>query len=130
MKRDAHTLAGAAEGGIPALFYRMAESVAEAPGCTLGIVVSDEAGDYRSEMEYLAAELQKMGRPVHAVHPRDVLFREEGLFLQDGEREVPLDVVYRFFELFDLKNIPKSELFLYSHKKGRVKTSPPFKSLS
>ncbi len=125
---DGHALAGEAEGGIPALFYRMIESAAGSPGCTLGIVVSDEAQDYRGEMEYLAGELRKMGHPVYAVHPREVLFREEGLCVRDGERDVPLDVVYRFYELFDLKNIPKSELFLYSHKKGRVQTSPPFKT--
>ena len=40
---------------------------------------------------------------------------------------VRVDVLYRFFELFDLKNIPKSELHLYAAKKGRVVTTPPYK---
>jgi hypothetical protein len=37
-------------------------------------------------------------------------------------------VLYRFFELFDLKNIPKSELLLYAAKKGLVAMTPPPKS--
>ncbi len=125
---DAFRLVGAEAGGIAELFYRMMETVAETPGCTLAIVVSDEASDYRGEMEYLAGEFRKTGRPVYAVHPRDVIFKEEGLFVRDGERDVALDAVYRFYELFDLKNIPKSELLLYSHKKNRVRTSPPYKA--
>ena len=44
----------------------------------------------------------------------------------DG-RDRPVAVVYRFFELFDLKNVPKSELIMYSAKKERVTVTPPFK---
>ena len=37
------------------------------------------------------------------------------------------DSLYRFFELFDLKNIPKSELMMYAAKKGLVTVTPPYK---
>lgn len=36
-------------------------------------------------------------------------------------------VVYRFFELFDLPNVPKSDLILYSAKSGKVEITPPCK---
>jgi hypothetical protein len=36
--------------------------------------------------------------------------------------------LYRFFELFDLKNIPKSELVLYAAKKETVRMTPPAKA--
>jgi hypothetical protein len=36
-------------------------------------------------------------------------------------------LVYRFFELFDLPNIPKAELVQYAVKKGRVAVTPPYK---
>lgn len=120
-------IVGAKAGGIPELFYRMLESAAGVEGCTAAIVVSDEAADYLNEMQYLGRVLREAGRPVHVVHPRDVLFKEEGLFVQDGDQEVALDVLYRFFELFDLKNIPKAELVAYAVKKGRVKATPPYK---
>ena len=38
-----------------------------------------------------------------------------------------IDVVYRFFELFDLKNIPKAELLQYAAKKAQVVVTPPYK---
>jgi hypothetical protein len=36
-------------------------------------------------------------------------------------------LLYRFFELFDLKNIPKAELVMYAAKKGQVTVTPPYK---
>ena len=44
------------------------------------------------------------------------------------QRHQRIDVIYRFFELFDLKNIPKMELLLYAAKKNSVKVTPPLKS--
>lgn len=127
-RREGTEMVGVGEGGIPELFYKMAESTAGLEGCVLGIVISDEAKDYKQEMRFLASLLRKKGFPVYAVHPREVRFKEEGLFIEEGNREIQLDVIYRFFELFDLKNIPKSDLFMYSNKKGRVKTTPPYKT--
>ncbi len=126
-QKDENKIIGHENGGIPELFYKMATGMTDAPEGVVGIIVSDEAKDYLSEMVYLADLLQQKGFPVYTVHPRDVIFKEDGLFVLDGDREVRLDVVYRFYELFDLKNIPKSELFFYSNKKGRVQTTPPYK---
>lgn len=125
--KGGEALIGAEDGGIPDAFYRMAESVAGHPGCTVGIVVSQEANDYRGEMIDLANHLKNRSLPVFTVHPEEVIFREDGLFLEPGDGEVRIDVLYRFFELFDLKNIPKVELLMYSNKKGRVKSTPPYK---
>ncbi len=90
----------------------------------LAIVVSEESKDYRPEMRWLAARLREAGLPAEAVAPEDVLFTEEGLFLHAAEAVTTL---YRFFELFDLKNIPKAELLLYAARKGRVAMTPPAK---
>jgi hypothetical protein len=40
---------------------------------------------------------------------------------------VPIGLIYRFFELFDLPNIPKSELIQYAAKKEWVAVTPPYK---
>ena len=111
--------------GIPHLFYNMVESISNETSPNAMIVVSDEAKDYLAEMQYLATILNKKG--VYVVHPKEIVFKEEGLFIKYEEKWVRVDVLYRFFELFDLKNIPKSELFLYSTKKGQVITTPPYK---
>jgi hypothetical protein len=126
-RKDGRSIVGEENGGIAELFYQMVEDVSGVPNGTLGIVVSDEAKDYRSEMNCLADRLREKGFPVYTVHPTEVIFKEDGLFVLDAGKEIRLDVAYRFYELFDLKNIPKSELFLYSNKKGRVKITPPVK---
>ena len=36
--------------------------------------------------------------------------------------------MYRFFELFDLRNVPKVELLQYMAKKNKVVVTPPFKA--
>lgn len=96
---------------------------AEGPG-SLAIVVSEEAKDYRPEMAWLAARLRESGLPSNAVTPQDLTFTEEGLFLPNNS---PVSALYRFYELFDLKNIPKAELILYAVKKSRVAMTPPAK---
>jgi hypothetical protein len=118
---------GMTDGGIPEAFYKMAESVSGEKSCVVAIIVSEEANDYWGEMSSLAHHLNDKGFPVFALRPQEVIFREEGLFFKRDSDEVKIDVLYRFFELFDLKNIPKAELIMYSYKKGRVKITPPFK---
>ena len=92
-----------------------------------GIVVSDESEDYRPEMAYLAGELREAGMRAREIHPRDVEFTEEGLFADFDGARLRLDAVYRFFELFDLLNIPKSELICYAARKKLVTITPPYK---
>lgn len=123
-------MVGKANGGILELFYRMVESAAGSRECVLAIVVSDESEDYLAEMRYLGSALRAKGLPVFVARPREIFFREDGLYLreEEGGQEIKIDAIYRFFELYDLKNIPKAELFLYSNKKGRVKTTPPYKA--
>jgi len=120
-------IVGMSEGGIPEAFYKMAESVSGEKSCVVAIIVSDEANDYWGEMSSLSQHLNDKGFPVFALKPQELIFREEGLFFKKNNNEVKVDVLYRFFELFDLKNIPKAELIMYSCKKGRVKITPPFK---
>ena len=86
----------------------------------LAIVVSDEADAYRTEMQWVATQLSQEGWEAYCVHPRDIRFTEDGLFVSQKGKDHPISLIYRFFELFDLKNIPKGELILYSAKKGRV----------
>lgn len=95
-------------------------------GC-LAIVVSDEAKEYRPEMEWLAQRLRDIGCQAFCVEPRAIHFSEEGLFLQESGGPRRIGLLYRFFELFDLKNIPKAELVMYAAKKGQVAVTPPYK---
>src|SRR5881296_3040850 len=112
--------------GMVAGFARMIRSLPHdgSKPLHLAIVVSEESKDYRPEMLWLAVRLREDGLPAQTVSPDDVIFTEEGLFLAGS---APITALYRFFELFDLKNIPKSELIMYAAKKGRVALTPPMK---
>src|SRR6266705_194580 len=80
------------------------------------IVVSQEAATYRPEMEWIAARLKDRH---HALNWRVVA--AENYEPQDGR------AVYRFFELFDLPNIPKIDNLLRANAEGRVTITPPIK---
>lgn len=117
-------------GGADGMLGRFADMLRQGIGVRTGIVaivVSEEAKDYRPEMEWTADRLREGGLDVACIHPRDLRFAEEGFRAQVGTEERPVAVVYRFFELFDLKNIPKVELLMYGAKKDLVEVTPPFK---
>lgn len=97
-------------------------------GARVAIVVSDESADYRPEMQYMARMLSARGTPTVAVTPTEMVFTEQGLAVAQPDGPARIDVLYRFFELFDLKNVPKSELFLYAAKKETVRMTPPAKA--
>jgi len=111
--------------GMAQGFAAMLKDQAKPVDTTVAIVVSDESEAYRDEMTYLAMRLKGMGLDAHVLHPQEIQFAESGLsFTRHGE-PVAIDVLYRFFELFDLPNIPKAELMLYGAKKGLVALTPP-----
>jgi hypothetical protein len=80
------------------------------------IVISQEASTYRPEMEWIAARLKDRH---HDLNWRVVA--AENYEPHDGR------AVYRFFELFDLPNIPKIDNLLRANAEGRVTITPPIK---
>jgi len=118
-------LVGGPDGMIEGFAAMLRAQLAQSHGLVV-IVVSDEAKDYRPEMTWMARELTARGLETHCIDPRQVRFTEEGLRLVEaGDRLIGL--IYRFYELFDLPNIPKSELIQYAAKKGLVSVTPPYK---
>jgi hypothetical protein len=124
------------ETGMSNAFLEMLKAlVPEKQQPVIAIVLSDEAADYRLEMQWLVDTIRdgSDGREpypdLYLVHPKELdLMRDRLVFtdLQTGE-EHAIDLIYRFFELFDLPNIPKIELIQYAVKKGLVRCTPPFK---
>jgi len=74
------------------------------------VAVSDEAATYRPEMEWLS---QQIGFRV--VRPEELSRIEKAT------------VVYRFFELFDLPNVPSVNALMQAAAQGEVHVTPPFK---
>ena len=86
------------------------------------ILVSEESATYRPEMEWLVAQLNQHGTS-NIEHPASNwrVVAAENYEPQSGHD------VYRFFELFDLPNIPKIEALLRSAAEGKVRVTPPIK---
>ena len=109
-------------------FY--AALAALAPGLdrpTVAIVVSAEAATYRPEMDWLAAQLQQQGRRVYCLGPEQVFPLGGAVFFDlDGTPE-KIDVVYRFFELFDLANVACTAHLLEAWANQEVAIAPPLR---
>ena len=63
-------------------------------------------------MEWLAMQLQREGRRVFVFSPDEVMPLGNSLCVDIEGNPQKIDVIYRFFELFDLPNIPVSKYFL------------------
>ncbi len=74
------------------------------------IVVSEEAATYRPEMEWLASQMRSSEIGVRSSEFSD---------FKDG------DAVYRFFELFDLANVPSSKRIFELAAEKRIRLTPP-----
>jgi len=87
------------------------------------IVISQESATYRPEMEWLATRLSQ-NQTSKIEHPISNPWRvvaAENYEPQDGR------AVYRFFELFDLPNIPEIDNTLRANAEGRITITPPIK---
>ena len=77
------------------------------------IVVSEEAATYRPEMEWIARQLnEQKSRTFNIQHST---FND----FADG------DAVYRFFELFDLANVPNSKRIFELATEKKIRLTPP-----
>jgi hypothetical protein len=104
------------------------------------IVISQEAATYRPEMEWIAARLNQKsassGNPIVAAgvdrgpdgnaSPADPGYRWRVVAAENYEPQEGR-AVYRFFELFDLPNIPGIENTLRASAQGRITITPPIK---
>ena len=96
------------------------------------IVVSDEAASYRPEMEYLSRELQCNANAMQMQEaPLQMQCNKYQSFLVvDGHftgfhKE---DAVYRFFELFDVDQVPNSRQIFDLARHGHLTLTPPPKT--
>lgn len=120
------SLVGGPEGMVKGFAAMLSAQLAQRTGC-IAILLSEEAKDYRPEMTWIATKLRDLGLDAYCVEPRHIRFTEEGLRLISEDMDQPIALIYRFYELFDLLNIPKAELVQYAAKKDRVAVTPPYK---
>ena len=81
------------------------------------IVVSEEAATYRPEMKWLAQQLNGRSGAIFNLHPSTFSDFSPG------------SAVYRFFELFDLANVPNARRIFELAVTGQIRLTPPPKPL-
>ncbi len=100
------------------------------------ILVSDEAATYRPEMQWIADEIMRGdwrdGHPAPSAEPLDwkVSRAEDYVSESSGDhgiRHPAPATVYRFFEEFDLPNLPAARALMDAANRGEVRVTPPFK---
>jgi hypothetical protein len=99
-------------GGADGMLTGFESIFGDAP--TVHIVVSDESATYRPEMSWLADQIASSRFKI-----RDAAFDQ----FADG------DAVYRFFELFDLANVPAAGRMFDLARAGRIRLTPPPKPI-
>jgi len=93
----------------------------------IAILVSDEAATYRPEMRWLAEQLQRQGKRVFCMRPEDVFPLGGELFFNSEGTPEKIDVIYRFFELFDWANIRVAAEIMEAWQNGTVSIAPPMR---
>lgn len=121
-------LVGAGDA-IPELFYRIVAAHApEVEDPLICIVLSDEAATYRPEYDYLARRLRERGYRVHVRHPDQLMPMAGALSIPVGGSPEQVDVIYRFWELFDTGNIRTAQAIFEAVESGEVACTPPMKA--
>lgn len=118
---------GAGDAMVENFYQSLATLRPTARNPLIAIVVSDEAATYRPEMRWLAEQLQRLGRRVYCLRPEDVFpLGGELFFAVEGTPE-KIDIIYRFFELFDWANVRIAADILEAWQSGAVTISPPLR---
>jgi hypothetical protein len=130
-EREGLACAGGPDGIVAGFRRAMTYAAGSAtPGAT-ALVVSNESRMYRPEMRWLAEALRAAGDPVWAVDPEAVRAVRtdraggDGLAIATPQGDRTVSLVYRFFELFDLPNVPHADEILDAARLKRVRLTPP-----
>jgi len=101
-------------GGPEGMLRGFAGIFGDAPA--VHVVVSDEAATYRPEMNWLCRQLNANGRRFTLRDPHSFAFADR-------------EAVYRFFELFDLPNVPAASALFEAAVNKRIRLTPPPKPI-
>ena len=118
-------------GDVSGIVSTMARALIAQAGTAnpfVAVVVSDESESYRSEMTWVGERLNQFGVRAITVHPRQLDLSGGRIVVNFDGRLEEVDLIYRFFEMHDLKNVPNSDLIVHAMKKRRVVVTPPFKA--
>ncbi|HEY0944598.1 MAG TPA: hypothetical protein VGD81_04995, partial [Opitutaceae bacterium] len=121
------SILGAGDAMIRGFYESLAALRSDARNPLIALVVSEEAGTYRPEMQWLAHQLQLHGKRVFCLEPDDIFPLGSSLCFDIEGNPEKIDIIYRFFELFDLANIPTANFIFEAWAAGEVMIAPPMR---
>jgi len=121
------SILGARDAMIRGFYDSLASLRSDTRNPLIALVVSDEAATYRPEMHWLAEELQRQGKRVFCLDPEDIFPLGSSLCFDIEGNPEKIDIIYRFFELFDLANIRTANFFFEAWQAGEVVIAPPMR---
>jgi hypothetical protein len=121
------SILGAGDAMIRRFYESLAALRPDARNPLIALIVSDEAATYRPEMHWLAEQLQREGKRVYCLDPEDVFPLGSSLCFDIEGNPEKIDIIYRFFELFDLANIRTANFFFEAWQAGEVVIVPPMR---
>lgn len=122
-------LIGSSEAMLSGFYESMVALVPNKKNPVLVIGVSQESETYRPEFEWLANELRKSGKEVYCIDPENFFYENSKLKFKINDKSFDIDVIYRFFELFDLATIGTSSILMEAVENQEVVISPPLKPI-
>ncbi|MBA4136678.1 MAG: hypothetical protein C0518_05115 [Opitutus sp.] len=123
----AAAILGAGDAMIENFHASLAALRPDARNPLVALLVSDEAATYRPEMKWLAEQLQRLGRRVYCLTPDEVFPLGGELFFDIEGTPEKIDIIYRFFELFDWANVRVAPHILEAWSAGHVVIAPPMR---
>jgi hypothetical protein len=124
---DTGAILGAGDLMIKTFHAALAGQLPAVANPLIALVVSDEAATYRPEMDWLTQQLQIQGRRVFRLRPEDLFPLGGALFFDNGGNPEKIDIIYRFFELFDLGNLRTAKFIYEAWSAGEVVITPPMR---
>ncbi len=116
------------KGAMAQAFYRRLASLApDKDNPVVAIVVSEESATYKPEMDWLAEQLQLTGKRVFSLRTDEVFPLGGALYFDIEGNPEKIDVVYRFFELFDLENIESAPHIIEAWENDEIALDPPLR---
>ena len=125
---DASAILGAGDAMVKCFHASLAALRPGMDNPLIALVVSDEAATYRPEMQWLAEQLQLAGKRVFCMRPEDLFPLGNSLCFDVEGNPEKIDVLYRFFELFDLANVRTEKFIFESWAAGEVAIAPPMRA--
>ena len=116
---------GKSPGMIESFAHSLTNAIREFEGETANMViaVSEEAETYLPEMELICDELKKLGFSIEVCSPQELQVLDNAVLFKDKK----VDLIYRFWELFDFENVLIMPELVRVVEKGGVVVTPPMK---